>query len=102
LQEFALWEKRFLLGRQRPFYESQPLATIAARKASRAQNGNVTHHANMMHRNTPHRTSYVRIDALAPTMADVMVWVVLSGTANCDAPKIVNAAEVRAAKPCHM
>src|SRR5208337_574402 len=61
--------------------------------------GIVRTQAQKMLRVTPQRTAVKRRDAPTPTMAPVMVWVVLTGMPKCAVPSSVSAPAVSAANP---
>ena len=64
-----------------------------------ADAGIVRIHANTMRRAIPHRTADNRVVAPTPTMAPVMVWVVLTGIPAIEAENRVIAPAVSAQKP---
>src|SRR5688572_7069974 len=61
--------------------------------------GSVRIQAVTMLRATPHRTAFIRSDEPTPMIAELITWVVLTGTPICEAPKITVAAVVSAANP---
>ena len=64
-----------------------------------AEAGMVSTHAHTICLAMPHRTANMRRTEPTPTMAPVMVWVVLTGTPSDDARKSDTAPAVSAAKP---
>src|SRR3989338_2838723 len=65
------------------------------------QMGKVINHPFTTVPRTPHRTSPMRRDELAPAIAEVMVCVVESGTPKTDAAMMVEDAALVATNPCH-
>ena len=66
-----------------------------------ADMGIVSTHAQTTRRAIPHRTAETRWTAPTPTIAPVIVWVVLTGTPRCAEVKSVTAAAVSAHAPPH-
>src|SRR3989338_1689351 len=70
----------------------------ALKKAMAPQAGKVKIQAKTISRDTPQRTALTRRAAPTPIMEVVMVWVVLKGMPNCDAPKIFKAVAIKTAR----
>ena len=64
-----------------------------------AEHGMVSIHAHIMRPATPHFTALSRLSEPTPTIAPVMVWVVLTGTPNADEMNRVAAAPDSAQNP---
>ena len=81
-------------------YPTGTRITLNAKNPMKALIGIVRIHAHKIRRATPHFTVLAPLVVPTPMMDVQMMWVVLTGIPSTEAPMIVEAPAVSAAKPC--